>query len=623
MALYSVVYTWRTLYLLRRLRLLVAAAGLGCAGLAACSWLFAILPPPRSVHSHQNKHGAESFSGLDWLADNLGEPSRSEKGHFRNAAVAVDSIPCAKIGRDVMLRGGNAFDAAIGAMYCNSVVNSQSMGLGGGFIMVMYLANGTRLALNARETAPALAHKHMFRGNESLTHFGPLASGIPGFVAGTWALKQRLGNPAISWSSLIQPAIDLCYTGITVNKHADMFGKKVASSMRRDPGLVDVFIDKRTNTVRNEGEVYTFPLLGDTLTRIARHGGREFYEGLTAQRLVEDIQKAGGIITMQDLADYRVVWDEPITVKLEKKGLTLITSPPPGSGAITAAILGIMDQFNLSPLDLHRSLTWHRFAEASKYGFAQKTHLADWSFPKIRESVRKVVERIVDRNWLQEISAQIADQLVTSPDPGHYGAEYSSTDDHGTCHMNFLGPDGSSAVSVTASINLIYGCKFMSRQTGVVMNNQMDDFASPNIVSAYNLRPSPNNFIGPGKRPMSSISTTIVTDDTGHVIALVGASGGTKIITAVAQVLLRMLYLGQDVKTAVDAPRFHHQLLPMELWHEDGTSRFLLEQLHLMGHNLTQFETGGSAVQAILVDRETGLMTANADFRKGGAVYGF
>ncbi|XP_023345665.1 glutathione hydrolase 1 proenzyme isoform X2 [Eurytemora carolleeae] len=461
----------------------------------------------------------------------------------------------------------------------------------------------------------------ILRGNANLTHFGPLSSGIPGFVAGTWELKNRLGNPDISWRSLLEPSIDLCFNGITTNQHAVFFGHKVKGSMKRDPGLVDIFFSKKTGDIRKEGEVYTFPLLGRTLERIALNGASELYGGLTGELLAKDIKDAGGIITLKDLKNYKVVWDEPISFKLKNKGLTLVTSPPPGSGAITAAILGIMDLFNPAPIDLHKAKTWHRFAEASKFGFARKTHLADWSFKATSHEVHSLVEELTSENWIENIKNVIVDDQ-TSGDPAHYGASYIPTEDHGTCHMNFLDPEGN-AVSVTASINLIYGCKYLSRSTGIIMNNQMDDFASPNIVSAYKLRPSENNFIHPGKRPMSSISTTIVLDSEGRVIAVAGASGGTKIITAVAQVLLRTLYLGQNVKDAIDAPRLHHQLLPMELWYEEGNSRWMLKELTSIGHNLTYFPTGGSAVQAILVDQETGLTTANADYRKGGGVYGF
>jgi gamma-glutamyltranspeptidase/glutathione hydrolase/leukotriene-C4 hydrolase len=186
----------------------------------------------------------------------------------------------------------------------------------------------------------------------------------------------------------------------------------------------------------------------------------------------------------------------------------------------------------------------------------------------IREQVVQIVKNLTSQAYVEEIRAKIDDSKTYS-DPRHYGADVSLTEDHGTCQHSFIAPDGG-AVSVTASVNLIWGCKYMSPSTGIIMNNQMDDFASPNITSAYDVPPSPNNFISPGKRPMSSMSTTIAVDEQGRVVAVAGASGGTKIITAVAQVLFRAFYLGQDIKEAVDARRFHHQLFPMNLNYEDG-----------------------------------------------------
>jgi len=550
-------------------------------------------------------------------------PSESDMGVFDYAAVSVDSIPCATIGKDVMLRGGNSFDSAIATMYCNSVVNSQSMGLGGGFIMTIYLANGTSLALIARETAPAAAYKDMFHGNANLSHYGPLASGVPGFVMGTWELKQRFGNPSITWESLLQPAIDLCFKGITVNFHAYHMMHQEKDRVKADPGLSSVFVNPRTGEIWNEGDVYTYPSLGKTIQAIATDGPGVLYDGPLGEQLVADVQKAGGIITMDDLRSYKVMWEETVSYKLKNAGYTLISSPPPGSGAITNAIVGIMDLYEPTPMDRHRPLYWHRFIEACKFAFATRTDMGDWSAPDIRQHVKDIIANLTNPEWVAEVKSKISD-VQTSQDPDFYGAKTVFEEDHGTCHHCFLSPEGDAA-SVTASVNLIWGCKFMSPSTGIIMNNQMDDFASPNITSAYNVPPAPNNFIEPGKRPMSSMSTTIVVDDQGRVVGVAGASGGTKIISATAQVLTNMFYLGKNVKEAVDMRRLHHQLFPMNLYYEDGTTTWILNSLREYGHNMTysKYRVGGAAVQAIVVDPKTGAINANADFRKKGAVDGF
>jgi len=551
------------------------------------------------------------------------EPSESELGLFEYAAVSVDSIPCAKVGKDVMLRGGNSFDSAIATMYCNSVINSQSMGLGGGFIMTIYLSNGTSLALIARETAPAAATKDMFHGNANLSHYGPLASGVPGFVMGTWQLKQRFGNPAISWESLLQPAIDFCFNGITVNFHAYHMMHQERDRVKADPGLRSVFVNPRTGDIWNEGDVYTYKSLGETIQAIAKNGPGVLYDGPIGESLVADIQKAGGIITMDDLRNYKVQWEETVSYKLKNSGYTLISAPPPGSGVITNSIVALMDLYEPVPMDKHRPLLWHRFVEACKFAFAKRTEMGDWTVPEIREQVKQVVANLSSHDWIVNIKSKIND-FETSQDPDYYGAKTTFEEDHGTCHHCFLSPEGD-AVSVTASVNLIWGCKFMSPSTGMIMNNQMDDFASPNITSAYNVPPAPNNFIAPGKRPMSSMSTTIVVDDQGRVHAVAGASGGTKIISATAEVLMNVMYLGKNVKEAVDTRRLHHQLFPMNLYYEDGITTWLIDAMKGYGHNMTysKYRVGGAAVQAIVVDPATGTITANADFRKKGAVDGF
>jgi len=550
-------------------------------------------------------------------------PSESRMGAYEYAAVSVDSIPCATIGKDVMLRGGNSMDSAVATMYCNSVVNSQSMGLGGGFIMTIYLANGTSLALIARETAPAAAFKDMFHGNSDLSHYGPLASGVPGFIMGTWELKQRFGNPDISWESLLKPSYDMCFNGIELNFHAYHMLHQEQERVMKDPGLSAVFVNPRTGNIWQEGDTYTYQSLGQTIKDIAEQGPGVFYNGYIGENLVKDVQAAGGIITMDDLRSYKVQWEPTVSYKLINKGLTLISSPPPGSGVITNSIVGVMDLYNPDPLDKHRPLYWHRLVEATKFAFAKRTDMGDWSIPEIREHVKEIVANLSSSDWSQNIKDKISD-YQTFQDPEYYGAKTVFEEDHGTCHHCFLSPEGD-AVSVTASVNLIWGCKFMSPSTGIIMNNQMDDFASPNITSAYNVPPAPNNFISPGKRPMSSMSTTIVVDEQGRVVGVVGASGGTKIISAVAQVLLNVFYLNKDVKAAVDARRLHHQLFPMNLNYEEGTTTWLIDALRDYGHNTTysKYRVGGAAVQAIIKDQRTGSITANADFRKKGEVDGF
>jgi len=548
------------------------------------------------------------------------KPSPSLEKHFSHSAVAVDSVPCSAIGRDILSRGGTAVDTAIAVLFCNGVVTSQSMGIGGGFLMTIYLSNGTALSLVAREMAPAASSRNMYQGTEGSSTVGPKSGGVPGEVLGYWEAKKRFGNPDISWKDLVQPAVDLCMKGIEVSGHTSRSLEKRKEFIKKDPGLKSVFINSKTGEVYKEGDVYTHPMLGNTLKKIAENGAAEFYTGATATNLVADIQAGGGIITKADLADYRVSWEDPVEAEIPHTGYKLYSSPPPGSGAIMASILGISGGYMPSPMDKNRPLTWHRFIEACKFAYAKRTLMGDWQDKEVRTQVRELVGNLTSSDWWDEIREKISDEK-TFDDPEMYGAEFYSVEDGGTAHITVLSPAGD-AVSVTSTVNLLFGSKFMSPSTGIILNNQMDDFSYPNILNSFGVPPSENNMVSPGRRPVSSMSPTVVVDNEGRVVAVLGASGGTKITTAVAQVLFRMLYLGQGVKEAVDARRLHHQLMPMELKYEDGVTKWMVDGLGSYGHKMTKLAIGGATVQAILVDKQTGDITANADFRKGGTADG-
>jgi len=546
------------------------------------------------------------------------KPSKSLEGHYSHSAVSVDSIPCAKIGRNVFTRGGTAVDAAIAVLFCNGVVNYQSMGIGGGFLMTIYLANGTALSLVAREMAPAASSINMFEDSSSTK--GAKSAAVPGEILGYWEAKQRYGNPDVTWAELVQPSIDLCMEGIPVGEYTARILKKEQEAVKNDPGLRSVFVNNQTGEVYNLGDVYTHKVLGNTLKLVAENGAEEFYFGDTAKNMVADIGNAGGIITMDDLASFKVSWENPIEAVIPHTDYKLYAAPPPGSGAVMAAILGISGGYNPLPSDKNRPLAWHRFVEACKFAYAKRTLMGDWANEKVRDEVTELVGNLTSAAWWKDIMENISDDK-TMDDPKLYGAEYYSVEDGGTSHISVLSQAGD-AVSVTSTINRSFGSKFMSPSTGILLNNEMDDFSYPNILNSFGVPPSENNLVSPGRRPVSSMSPTVVVDREGRVVAVIGASGGTKITTGVAQVLYRMLYFQQSVKNAVDARRLHHQLVPMEIKYEDGVTKWMVDGLAKYGHKMTKLAVGGATVQAILVDRETGDITANADFRKGGTVDG-
>ncbi|XP_066940428.1 scoloptoxin SSD14-like isoform X3 [Macrobrachium rosenbergii] len=558
-------------------------------------------------------------------------PSPTILGEYEHAAISADGQPCAQIAKDILQRNGTAADAAIAGLFCVGVVNTQSMGLGGGFLLTYYdRAERKAHTLIARETAPAAAFEDMYGGDEELmlkakgrwwenkTHSlkGGLAVGVPGEVRGYYELYKRFGGK-IPWNELIEPSIRLCEEGHPVNWHMARALKFSASDIMKEPSM-SVFINPETGEVYKEGEILKRPKLGETL-RVLQYEPDALYTGELSKKLVEDIQNFGGIIAHEDLVNYRPLWKEPMNVSLDNGGLTMYSVPPPGSGHILGFILNIMDEYDITPSsfdDENVVVSHQRFTEAMKWAYAKRTELGDADFVDIFP----LAKNLTSDEYAADIHAQITDDR-TFQDPNHYGAVTAVDDNHGTAHFSLLSPGGD-AVSVTSTVNLYFGAGIRSEQTGIVLNDEMDDFSAPNITSYFGIPPSPANFIRPGKRPLSSMCPTVFVDSKGDVRLIIGAAGGTKISSAVAWASLRNLWLKQDIKKAIDARRIHHQLYPMTLSYEDGITDKIVSGLKEIGHNTKKFSVGGSVICAV-ARGEDGKLYANADFRKSGEVDGF
>ncbi|KZC06406.1 PREDICTED: gamma-glutamyltranspeptidase 1-like [Dufourea novaeangliae] len=484
------------------------------------------------------------------------------------------------------------------------------MGLGGGFLMTIWDAR-TKTAdyLDARETAPAKATENMFDGDPNLAMYGGLAIAVPGELRGYWEAHQKYGK--LPWSELFEPTISLCATGSRVNNYLATYLSNKESMIRAESSLAEILINPATNAPWKVGDRIKRPRLAETLKLIAKHGPWIFYNGTIGDQLVEEIQAAKGIIDRADLRDYRAKWKKPIETKLGN--LTIITAPPPGSGPILAFIMNILRGF--VPV-YDEGITWQRFVEAFKWGYARRTELAD---PDFVPSVDLLVENLTSIEYAETIREKIKD-YQTSNDPKHYGAVTATPEDSGTSHVSVLAPDGS-AVSVTSTINQVFGAMLRSKSTGIIFNDEMDDFSSPNITNGFDLPASPANFIRPGKRPMSSMTPTIVVDESRNVRLVIGAAGGTKITTGVVIGMVLNLWSGYNIKQAIDAKRIHHQLLPMNVQNEKGFTPIVLNYLSNIGHNVTTFTGIGSAITA--VSKEDGKLFASSDFRRQGKTAGF
>ncbi|KAI8514233.1 Gamma-glutamyltranspeptidase 1 [Branchiostoma belcheri] len=604
-------------------------------------------------------------------------------GPYAHGAVATDALECSAIGSDILEKGGSAVDAAIASLLCIGLTNADSSGIGGGLFMTIYNKE-TRSAeiINARALAPAAATENMYQKNHKLSRLGGLSVAVPGEIRAFWTAHQRHGK--LPWRDLFQPAIQLAEEGVCVGKYLAKIMKKKTVDIKRGSGLCDVFCDGNNN-VLGENQIMKRAKLAETLRAVADGGADVFYQGEIARNLTKNIRDAGGIITEQDFRDYQVQVTPPLNISLAG-GLTVLSPPPPASGAVLSLILNILDVFlsyltqmlgtrdffhvkSISPpvpvegsalmymafrqplLTSHvgkitcpqhlgqiaeedsvensgyrfspssvdgvdnQILTYHRIIEAFKFAYAKRSELGDPNFVDIRELTRNMTSD----DYAESLRRRITDG--TTHGYRYYDPSFVLPEAGGTSHVSVLGPNGN-AVSVTSTINTSFGSKLRSNSTGVILNNLMDDFSSPNIVNFFGVPPSPANFIRPGKRPLSSMTPTVVVDGNGDVRLVTGASGGTKITTATAYVLMQHLWFGLDIGPAVQTPRLHHQLLPDRLQTEKSRPfqpKAVLDGLRQKKH-VTNV-TSSACVNSVA--RKGDVISAASDSRKGGFPVGF
>ncbi|XP_063066863.1 glutathione hydrolase 1 proenzyme-like [Engraulis encrasicolus] len=534
-------------------------------------------------------------------------------GPFK-AAVAADAGPCSEIGRDILQKGGSAVDGAIAALLCVGMMNPHSMGIGGGLFITIYNANtGTVETINARETAPINATTGMFGGDKDLARNGGLAIAVPGEIRGYELAHQRHGK--LPWPELFLPSIRLAREGFPVGNALAKAIYSQRNTIANDPALREVFCDADGNILK-ENATIRFPRLAETYETIANEGPDAFYKGPIAENMVNDIRAAGGIISLEDLEQYQARLEKPLCVPVLQYNMCV--PEPPSSGAVLALIINILKGYNFGPDSVStrekKVLTYHRIVEAFRFGYAKRSILGDPEFLNITD----FVQNITSDSLASLFRSKIMDDTTQPED--YYEPEYYVADDHGTSHVSFIAEDGS-AVAVTSTINTYFGSKVMSGSTGILMNNEMDDFSSPNITNSFGVEPSPNNFIIPGKRPLSSMVPTIFFDQENKVKLVVGGSGGTKITTAIASVILHALFFKYDLETSVVEPRIHNQLRPNITYGETDFDTDLLAGLKEKNHNTGLLTSVGAVVQAVM--RVGDGVAAKSDPRKGGYAAGY
>lgn len=533
--------------------------------------------------------------------------------------VAADDGRCSEIGVSMLRKGGHAVDAAVATALCVGVVNPMASGIGGGSFMIVRSSSASQAeSYDMRETAPAAASQDMYDNDIQAKYKGALSMGVPGEIAGLHQAWLKHGR--LAWRTLFQPAIKLAKEGFVV---APYLGKSIArssSAILSDPGLRQVFA--RNGKVLRAGDTCYNVELARSLETIAEEGAGAFYNGTIGEKLVKDVRAAGGILTMEDLRNYKVEAKDAMTANV--MGYTLYGMPPPSSGTVgLSMVLNILNSYGSSAA-VNGDLGLHRLIEAMKHMFAARMNLGDPDFADVEEYISKMLSP----SYADEIRQKILDNTTFPSD--YYMYRYSQLRDHGTSHFCIVDADRN-AVSMTTTVNYGFGAGILSPSTGIVLNDEMGDFSSPSEISPDMLPPAPANFIRPNKRPLSSMTPLIITKDN-QLAGAIGGSGGLYIIPAVIQVFLNHFVLGMDPLTAVQSPRVYHKLIPNVVLYENWTcidgdhielckgTRGFLEG---MGHQL-EAKASGAIVQLVVQNLDSPLIAGrkSGKYPRNGAFHG-
>nr|XP_017212376.1 gamma-glutamyltranspeptidase 1-like [Danio rerio] len=533
---------------------------------------------------------------------------------YGKAAVATDAETCSDIGRDILQRGGSAVDAAIAALLCVSVINPQSIGIGGGVVFTIYNASTGKVeTINARETAPMSATADMFDNNNNNTKPGLLIA-VPGELRGYKLAHDRHGR--LEWKELFKPSIKLARKGFKIGKALADAIKEEEDKFQKNTTLCEVFCDADYNLPKINDYI-RFSQLAATYRKISEEGPDAFYNGSLTQSIVDDIRAAGGNITRKDLTDYEpVLTESAINFNV---GKYIFHAPgAPFGGPVLTLIMKILlgngtkgfSGFNLSKKSVsttkNKTLTYHRIIETLCIADVEKTKLGD---PLKQPIVNEVVKNMISDSFADHNRSEIDDSIATACNKSN-NVSKSVPDDSGTSHVSVIDAEGN-AVAVTSSINNYFGSGVMSECTGIIFNDQMKDFTD-----------NEHNRIEKGKRPLSSMCPTIILDEekenSEKVTMVVGAEGGTNITTAVAQVILNYLYFDYDLKDAVNASRVQikNNVTNVEPGFDKDVIKGLEQKYHVIGN-----KTEVSVVQVI--DREKDKVCAVSDHRKYGNPAGY
>ena len=512
----------------------------------------------------------------------------------KNGMVVSSQHLASQVGVDILKMGGNAIDAAVAVGYAQAVVNPCCGNIGGGGFMTIHLANGEDTFINFRETAPAAASANMYldeNGNvkKGASLYGYLAAGVPGTVLGLDTAQRKYGK--LTRQQVMEPAIKLARDGFILNRgDTDILDTTIAK-FRDDPEAARIFLRPNGDPLQ-PGDRLIQADLANTLESIAQNGPDAFYQGKIPQAVEAAAKKGGGILTAKDFADFRIAETAPITCSY--RGYEFVSAPPPSSGGVTLCeILNVLEGYDLKASGFNSAQTIHTMTEAMRHAYMDRnTFLGDPAF------VKNPTEKLLSKEYAAEIRKQIQPEIATPSSRVQPGMEPHEKPE--TTHYSIVDHNGN-AVSTTYTINGRFGSVVIAPGTGFFLNDEMDDFTvKVGEQNMYGLVQGATNAIAPGKRPLSSMTPTLVTKD-GKVFMVVGSPGGSRIITITLQTVLNVIDHGMAPQEAVDAPRIHHQWLPDEVYFEQrGLSADTQKLLQERGYKLVE-QTPWGAAELIMV----------------------